>query len=322
MNNTTTFSKLMNCPVAVQCPACKSQTISTMGENDNCTIACSECHSSYSMENGFANLVIGERFEDTSDDECLCYEENSNEYTTNNFWIPLFKKTLKAKKGATLLSIGCGVGREVDMLNDAGLKCVGIDNGNRAKVWPARDYSNHLIMANGMHLPFEDETFDYVFCGCVFPHVGVVGDSTTVKPDYLDERAKLASEMSRVLKNDGNIIIASPNRLFPFDLFHGREKGKYAPRYNRPGERYLLSYSDYKQIFISDSVQKSELLAVTGYWGFVRSKSNLKGYILGLPIRLIFNLISTRTFAFLRSTALAPWLVVAFKKRICQTDPH
>jgi len=309
-----TFSELTNCPVTVLCPKCQSETVICEGDQENQKISCAECQSNYSLENGFANLVVGERFEDASDEECLCYEEDSNEYTTNHFWIPLFKDTLKAKQGATLLSIGCGIGREVDMLNQAGLNCIGIDNGNRAKIWPAREYGNHLIMANGMHLPFPQETFDYVFCGCVFPHVGVVGDSAQVKDNYFEERAKLASEMSRVLKPGGKIIMASPNRLFPFDLFHGREAGSYTPRFNRPGERNLLSYRDYKKIFLSNSVTKSRLLPVTGYWGFVRSKSSLKGLLLGMPIRFIFNLISTKTFAFLRGTAISPWLTVQFQK--------
>lgn len=305
-----TINSLIDYPVKVVCPSCHNEDFSVQEGTLEPKIRCEQCSSIFSVENGFADLVVGERFEDGSDSECLCYEEDSNEYTTRNFWVPLFKTKLSLSEKSKLLAIGCGIGREVDMLCDEGLDCIGIDNGNRSKIWPKRKYKNRFIMANGMHLPFEDNSFDVVFCGCVFPHVGVIGDSVNVKDSYMEERAQLASEMARVLKPGGEIVLASPNRLFPFDIFHGRESGSYLPRFNRPGERFLLTARDYKCIFNASGLSKLKLLPVEGYWGFVRSRSNIKGFILGLPIRFTFYLLSKPAFAFLRGSFISPWLVV------------
>ncbi len=43
-----------------------------------------------------------------------------------------------------------------------------------------------------MHLPFEDQQFDVVYSGCVFPHVGVKGDSREVLADYATHRLAIA----------------------------------------------------------------------------------------------------------------------------------
>jgi len=310
------LSTLTKAPVDIVCPSCRSNQFVVSSENDGeADVSCAQCDAKFSIENGFLNLVVGERFEDDSGSECLCYEEESNRYTTEHYWIPLFRKMQEGRsEKLRILSIGCGIGREVDMLCDAGFDCVGIDNGNRAKIWPNRAYPNRFIMANGMHLPFEDEAFDVVYCGCVFPHVGVIGDSVNVSENYESDRTALASEMTRVVKQGGDVVVGSPNRTFPFDLFHGRDKGCYTPRYNRPAERFLLSAVDYKKIFYAGGNRSHSLLPVKGYWGFVGSKSSLKGTLLSLPVRFAFSLVSTKLFAFLRGSVISPWIMLRFKK--------
>ena len=81
---------------------------------------------------------------------------------------------------------------EVDLLCDAGFACFGIDNGNRTVDWAKRRHSEGLVMANGMSLPFADGSFDAVSCGCVFPHVGVVGDTARTSPQCEAHRQQLA----------------------------------------------------------------------------------------------------------------------------------
>jgi SAM-dependent methyltransferase len=311
-NNSSESHEQIEFPAPLICPNCKSDTLS---HHSNGTTTCTTCETEFTKENSFLDLIIGERFEDDSDCECLCYEESSNDYTARNYWVPLFSK-LKKPSGRALkvLAVGCGTGVEVDILNDHGFECVGIDCGNRTKVWPNREYKHNFLLANGMNLPFPDEYFDVVFTGCVFPHVGVVGDSFVTKENYLDDRIMLASEMTRVLVKGGNIAVSSPNRLFPFDLFHGREAGSYTPRFNRPGERFLLSTNDYKKMFISAGCSDATSQKTEGYWGFVRAKNNFKGSILSIPIRFIFWLTSRSAFKFLRSTPISPWLVMLAKK--------
>jgi SAM-dependent methyltransferase len=297
-------------PFHLVCPACHG-TLSTTEKQLQCTA----CKHSYPVDNGFPDLIIGDKFEDESDDVCLCYEEESNQYTASQFWLPLFRKYQQlVDRPLNILTVGCGTGVEVDILCSAGFNCVGIDNGNRTRVWPNRTHSNRFLLANGMKLPFNDGSFDVVFCGCVFPHVGVIGDSVYVSENYLTDRESLASEMARVTTSGGHIVVSSPNRHFPFDIFHGRQPGSYTPRFNRPGERFLLTARDYAEMFSHCGCSNLSAQPTLGYWGFVRSKKSLKGMIFSMPFRFIFWLTSLSSFAWLRTSLISPWLVLTTKK--------
>lgn len=272
--------------------------------------------SSWERENGFLNLVEGQRFDDETNEGCRCYEVESNTYTTKHFWIPRFKELFPDYKTnpPKILAIGCGVGTEVDLLCSAGFACFGVDNGNRSADWPKRKNNKGLLLANAMNLPFEDESFDAAFCGCVFPHVGVVGDSNKVAEHGLDDRQRLASEMIRVLKSGGHVLACSPNRHFPFDIFHGRETGSYVPKFNPPGSRFLLSIDDYQEMFEKGGCDTIKALSVEGFWGFVTMKKSLKGQLFSAPIRFVFRLVSLRCFSFLRGTCIVPWISVGGTK--------
>ena len=301
--------------IPLVCPDCRIQL-----EHNEDVLVCNVCSKKegegrFQYQEGFADLIIGGRFEDDTDETCACYEEDSNEYSAENYWIPLFKKMFKgAKNPPKLLAIGCGVGVEVDLLCKAGFDCYGIDNGNRTRIWSNRSVKNRLIMANGMHLPFEENTFDAVFCGCVFPHIGVKGDTNQVKETYFDERLNLASEMVRVLKSGGNVVACSPNRKFPFDIFHGRQPGSYKPRFNWIGNPFLLSAANYKTLFQAAGATTFSTLPIDGFWGFVRSKKSFKGRVFGFPVRFVFDLVSSKLFSFLRSSLITPWIAIKMTK--------
>ncbi len=305
-----TIKTLMPCPVELVCPCCHGRL-----EEETTVIKCLDCNEDFNITLGFRDLVVGGRFEDETDESLMLYEERSNEDLTNNYWIPLFNKIWpKSNSPKRLLSVGCGTGVDIDLLTDDGYNCIGIDNGNRTDVWPRRSYHERLLMANGLHLPFDDESFDAVYCGCVFPHVGVVGDSFIVSETYKEDRLALAKEMTRVLKPDGRIIVSSPNRYFPFDIFHGRDEGSYKIRPSRPTDPFLLSIGDYKNMFFEAGCNYSDSLPVENYWGFIRSKHNLLGYLFGLPVRFSFWLVSRTVFKFLRGSPINPWVVVILGK--------
>lgn len=287
------------------CPHCRGPLNRLEG-----TLVCADCRQEYRFDGEFPDLIVGERFDDDSDEDLLCYEEKSNQYLTENYWLPLFKRIWPDKTDIRLLSCGCGTGVDVDLLNENGITCVGIDCGNRTSIWHRRKHRQRFFLANGKNLPFASETFDGAFCGCVFPHVGVVGDSNQVRADYRQQRLDLAREMTRVIKPEGKIVLASPNRLFPLDIFHGRKPGSYMPTFNPPGSRFLLSLTDYRDLFFESGCRRIETLPVDRYWGFVRSKNSLKGYILGLPVSFVFWLVSLESCKFLRNSPINPWLVV------------
>ena len=274
---------------------------------------CRACDRGFPLRDGFPDLVIGERFDDPTSREKMMYEEQSNADLTRNYLLPLFRQLWSRRTPPPrLLSLGCGSGTDVDLLTSEGFDCVGIDCGNRSQVWERRERKSRFVLANGKHLPFADGSFDGVFCGCVFPHVGVVGDSCQVATDYWQERSCLAREMGRVLRPGGKVIVSSPNRLFPLDLFHGREEGSLRPKWNSPALPFLLSARDYAKLFQPTGLTRMRPLANRNYWGFIRSRHSLKGLILGLPVRALFWTVSE--FNFLRSSPLNPWLVLLLEK--------
>ena len=296
--------------IKLVCPTCRGEL--THPED---AYHCAACNATFPKSEGFFDLIIGERFEDESDETCLCYEEVSNEYTAREFWVDKFSAIQKGSDAPLrILALGCGTGVEVDVLCDAGFDCVGIDCGNRPQVWENRKYPDRLFLANGMNLPFEDQAFDIVFCGCVFPHVGVVGDSFVTKEDYLSDRGRLAAEMARVSKANGHIFTSSPNGNCPLDLFHGRKPGSYRPVFNPRNSKFLLRLEDYGQLFKQCGFEKASTVGVENYWGFVRAKRNFKGIVLGVPIRFVFWLVSREPFRFLRTSPISPWLVVHLQR--------
>ena len=293
------------------CPSCHDGLLTKPTGGYGCV----GCSSAFPLTGGYPDLIVGERFDDASDETLLRYEEQSNADLTRNYWKPLFRRMWpNGPAKPRLLSVGCGTGVDVDMLCEEGFDSVGIDCGNRTAVWPRRKHGERLLLANGKHLPFEDGSFDAAFCGCVFPHVGVVGDSNITAPDVDEQRLELAREMVRVLRPGGYVIVSSPNRWFLFDIFHGRTPGSYKPRFNPPNSHFLLSAGDYERIFRQAGTGPASLLPPEHYWGFIRSRKSFKGVLFGTPVRFVFWLVSRPALSFLRGSPVNPWLVVMLQK--------
>lgn len=277
-------------------------------------IVCVKCSSAFSYRDGFADLIVGGRFDDEVIESRSEYETSSNDHLARNYLLPTFRRRLADIERPKILSLGCGIGVDVELLTEEGWDIAGIDNGNRTKEWPKRRHCERLYLANGKRLPFDDKTFDLVYCGCVFPHVGVEGDTNRVRPDYWSERSQIAGEMARVLKPGGSIMVSSPNRLFPLDLFHGRDETHPFPRLNPPNSPFLLSASDYRKMFGQFGCSSFELLPVDGYWGFLRKQGSWKGRLVTWPVRQVFSLVSKDRFKTLRGSAINPWLVLMGRK--------
>jgi len=293
------------------CPVCKGH-VSIMPEQ----VFCRGCARVFPYQAGFPDLIVGGRFDDKPNPDRSAYEERSNAYTTEHYLLPTFRRLFpNPAEPRRLLSVGCGTGVDVDLLAAAGFDIAGVDCGNRCDVWPNRQFPDRLYLANGKHLPFEDQTFNLVYCGCVFPHVGTQGDSNNVLPNYREERRAIAREMCRILKPDGYILVSSPNRLCPVDLFHGRSRESPFPRLNSPANPFLLSVADYRELFAISGCNLFRLLPVEGYWGFINLKTHWKGRILARPIEAIFRLVSTNACSFLRPLPVSPWLVILMTRK-------
>ena len=291
------------------CPQCLGALAFTAS-----AIQCEGCGAAFDYRDGFPDLVIGGRFDDDLGDAQTRYEEESNDWLAQKYLIPTLIRLLAGVKRPRVLSLGCGTGVDIDRLAARGFDVVGIDCGNRSSVWPRRDHRDRFCLANGKHLPFETASFDAVYCGCVFPHVGVEGDSTRLRPDYEEERRAIARQIGRVLKPGGSVMVSSPNRLFPLDIFHGRSPEQPYPRLNAPWSRFLLSAGDYRRLLGTVGFVRPRLQPVTGYWGFVRMKQHLKGRILALPVEAVFRAVSSPPLRGLRGSPISPWIVMTAER--------
>jgi SAM-dependent methyltransferase len=289
--------------IDIVCPACQ--------EPLSAEWACARCAKQYPVQEGAPDLIVGERYDVASDEQAMVSEEITNTRTVNDYYVPLFR-SLFGTNSARILSLGCGVGADVDALCAAGFDAYGIDNGVRSSIWKRRQHPEHLFMANGKHLPFASGTFDCVYCGCVFPHVGVQGSSYKVTSDYFEQRQALAREMTRVLKPNGKIIVSNPNRWFPFDIFHEHTADRYRMRFSLPTNPILLSRGDYEKLFAPAGCVRASGLPVLGYWSFANSRKTLKGRIASAPVRLLFWLASV--VKPLRTSFINPWIIVMIEK--------
>lgn len=308
-NVTVERSSLQHIPVHLVCPICHGDL-----RFEPAGIVCAQCEEEFAYRDGFPDLIVGGRFDDENDAERSAYEEQSNAWLAREYLIPQLQRLLGANGHRRVLSLGCGTGVDIDLLTSSGIDVVGIDCGNRTAVWPRREQKDRFVLANGKHLPFDPNTFDAVYCGCVFPHVGVEGDSTRVRPCYWTERLAIAREITRVLRPGGHVMVSSPNRLFPLDLFHGRAPDQPYPRVNPPWSRFLLSASDYRRLFAAAGCRHTQLLPVARYWGFVRAKRTVKGRLLAFPIESLFRLVSLDALKTLRASPINPWLVLTARK--------
>ncbi|TAF65993.1 MAG: class I SAM-dependent methyltransferase [Cytophagales bacterium] len=117
-------------------------------------------------------------------------------------------------KGKKVLDVGCGNGYVLSKFAKEGAEVYGVDITDKAielttKRFDLLDLKGNFQVANAEQLPFEDETFDCVTSMGVLHHV----------PDTI----KAVSEVHRVLKKDGRLIVMfyhknSIKYLFRFQL--------------------------------------------------------------------------------------------------------
>ena len=97
------------------------------------------------------------------------------------------KKYLPRTENGILLDVGCGGGEYQDLAEKKGYKYIGVDI----------DPMSIGMRADICNLPFDDDTMDVVLCVDVLEHI---------KNDH-----KAISELHRVLKNGGLLLLHVPN---------------------------------------------------------------------------------------------------------------
>lgn len=120
------------------------------------------------------------------------------------------------KEGNKVLDVGCGNGRLVKLFDNVNIEYTGVDNNEELlKIAKSNFSSSEFLKGDILNLPFNDNSFDVIFCIAVFHHL----------PGRL-LRKKALGEINRALKPGGFLILlnwhySSPkmiSRLFNLTL--------------------------------------------------------------------------------------------------------
>jgi SAM-dependent methyltransferase len=118
-----------------------------------------------------------------------------------------------APVGARVMDLGSGEGGSVDQFRAVAPECrwVGVDISDSVESRARTREDADFVLFDGVHLPFEDATFDLVYCKQVLEHVA--------------HPAPLLAEVARVLR-PGGAFAGSTSQL---EAFHSRSRFNYTP---------------------------------------------------------------------------------------------
>ncbi len=171
-------------------------------------------------------LVIGKLYKINH----MIVRNNQNDFASEN------KRDLKAKKiisilqkdiiiqNKIILEIGSGFGYIIDQFQKKGSYAIGIDKSiNLVKSAKDRNKNCEYIHGNGFLIPIKQNSIDVIILNHVIEHIKFKED--------------LLKECNRVLREEGIIYIATPNKYFFFDPhtkipFFGYMSEKMHDRYN------------------------------------------------------------------------------------------
>ena len=112
-----------------------------------------------------------------------------------------------------VLDLGCGAGDSVDLFRsvDPDVSWVGADIGDSPEVGGRTRADAEFVTFDGRHLPFEDGSFELVYCKQVLEHV--------------EHPRELIGEVARVLEPGGHLA-GSTSQL---EAFHSRSVFNWTP---------------------------------------------------------------------------------------------
>lgn len=132
--------------------------------------------------------------------------KDEKEYFIKEFIIPNIIANTK------IIDIGCGIGfiiKELYKITDNSTKIIGLDITKDSIIYIKKELGlDNLLLSNNDYIPLKDNSIDIVIYSEVIEH--------------LNDPKKSLSEIYRVLKKSGKLILSTPNGLY-VRLFHHRK---------------------------------------------------------------------------------------------------
>ncbi len=162
-------------------------------------------------------------------------------------------------KDAKVLDVCCGGGRSIKEIINITTKIVGIDHDEKAVAHAKKNLKDYprvkILKAEAEHLPFRDKEFDFAICMTTFGN-------------FANYKQKVLSEMKRVIKDDGFIILS----VFSEDAF--KERMKVYNNLNFSIKEIkgttVIFYDGTKNNIVSEQFSKEQLLDI-----FAKAKLNV-----------------------------------------------
>lgn len=194
------------------------------------------------------------------------YERDRDRSRFNHF-IPNYLAPL-LKGAVETCSVGCGSGRDVEMLRALGFEAYGFDPGGRVMYFEdrAQDIRDFLRVGLAEDLPFGDKKFDVVYALEVIEHVGCVDFGTQVTDKTHAARLAFMTACLDMTKSGGSLILTSSNRLCPVDVGH-RHRYTALGRWFSARTGLGLSVPWSRENFLWSAGNVREALAQTRYAG-------------------------------------------------------
>ncbi|MEF3353293.1 glycosyltransferase [Paenibacillus sp. GYB006] len=170
-----------------------------------------------------------------------------------------YQAVLELVKDKIVLDAACGEGYGTHMLSSTATTVVGVDIDNKSIKHAVDKYGNEkvkFITSSIENLPFEDKSMDVVVSFETLEHVDA------------DTQQIFIKEIKRVLKDEGILVISTPNKLYYSDLynyinpFHKNEL--YKEQFVNLLDRHFINTIVYSQRFevasIIDSVSQDNYI--------------------------------------------------------------
>lgn len=159
------------------CPECGRSLAAKKAGNSEGTLSCSAGHS-YPIVRGLPRFVSSEAYAESFGVEWQRFPRvqldsyNGTKISLTRF-IQLTGIDPKEMQGKRILDAGCGPGRFLELMAEAGAEAYGADMSLAAEVAERNlgSYPNvAIVQADLFHLPFADDSFDLVYCIGVLHH--------------------------------------------------------------------------------------------------------------------------------------------------------